>query len=280
MSKLDVTRGTIRKHLAAAKQPAVLCSFGKDSCVLLHFVREQQPEIPVIYFRGFDHPTKHQFADEQIRAQQLNIVEPYPAFRDVIGKGDLVQLVEVYSAGIDLHFPIEAPAGFLPNSQSHCSLQALQRPTDDARWPYDCLFIGHRGDDTDPFWGDIPAAQPSVMRNGCTFAYPLLEWTEADIWEASRKFNIPQNTARYAGDLTANNDYYDLCTNCLKPNGETKSFCPQTGLLINNISEAAGVERQAALWRSRFVNLREDFSNATNRKACESRKLSDDVMVK
>lgn len=257
MEKVSQMRTFIHDVLARAQNPAVLCSFGKDSCTMLHFIREQQPNIPVIYFRAFDHPTKHRFADAQIQSLGLNVVEPLPYFRDVISNGETVQVVEAFAPGVNLHFPIEAESNFLPNALSHCALEKLQVPTSDHAWNYDCLFIGHRGDDTDPFWGEIGADRAQVAHNGVTFVYPLLDWTEADIWEASRQFNVPQNTARYAGEMSANNDYYPLCTNCLKPTGEARSWCPKTGGMIRNVADAAGVVNQASVWKSRFVNLKE-----------------------
>lgn len=255
--KVAQTRLFVRHALAKAQKPAVLCSFGKDSMTVLHFVREQRPDVPVIYFRAFDHPTKHKFADEQIKALNLNIVEPLPYFRDVISNGKSVQLIEAFAPGINFHFPIESEAEYLPDSKSHCAVERLQAPTDPSAWEYDCLFIGHRGDDIDAFWGgEIGAHYERVEFEYVEIVYPLLYWTEADIWEASRELNIPQNEARYSGDLSANNDYYPLCTNCLKPTGEKQSYCPKTGLMINNIAEAAGVEKQREIWQSRFVNIR------------------------
>lgn len=262
MEKIAKIRRDVREMLSSTVKPAVLCSFGKDSCTMLHFVREQMPDIPVVYFRAFDHPTKHQFADQQIKDLGLNIIEPLPYFRDLISNGQTVQLVEVYAPGLNLHFPIESDANYLADRRSHCALEKLQAPTIETAWEFDCLFIGHRGDDTDPFWGEIGAQQPAITVGDCTVVYPLLDWTEADIWQVSKELNIPQNWARYEGEMRANNDYYDLCTNCLKPNGETKSFCPKVGADIDNIAEAAGVVQQSEIWKSRFLNLRSN--HATN----------------
>jgi len=41
---------TISETLSTARNPAVLCSFGSDSTLLLHFARQVRRDIPVYYF--------------------------------------------------------------------------------------------------------------------------------------------------------------------------------------------------------------------------------------
>lgn len=222
---------------------------------MLYFIREVKPDIPVIYFRGFPHPTKHRFADRVIQEWNLNIIEPLPVFRDVISNNAIAQIVEVYRMGIDVHFPLEAPNGYEPDRRSFCAIDKLLAPTAEQDLGFDTVFIGHRGDDIDPFWGEIGADRDMVEVNGVRFAYPLLQWSEKDIWDTSEKLGIPQNTERYSGVMDANNDYYPICTSCVSKDAD-KVWCPKTGQHIRSIAAQVQPAVQAEIWSSRFINLR------------------------
>jgi hypothetical protein len=48
---------------AEAQKPAILCSFGKDSLVIVHLTRELGLKLPIIYHRNHWFPEKNAFAD-------------------------------------------------------------------------------------------------------------------------------------------------------------------------------------------------------------------------
>lgn len=264
------TRERTGEMLREAKQPALLCSFGKDSMVMLALVREQCQDIQVVYFPGFYHPTKHQFAESVIRDWNLNMVEWSPCERDVIGKDGHVELVEIYPVAVKVNtgLPIEAEPMHVPTAASHCAIERLTLPcrseveTPDEQLA-DVLFIGHRGDDIDPTHGAVPLIAPIHREGDLTFAYPLFDWTEKDIWEASKLLGIPQNLMRYReGSMSHNADYFDLCTNCLTPGiKEPMVSCPKGGEVFN-LGRHLDLDARREALRSRFVNISSSLSDS------------------
>lgn len=267
---IEGTRKRIRGMLQDAQHPVLLCSFGKDSMVMLALVHEQRPSIEVVYFPVFSHPTKHQFASTIIQDWKLNMVEWTPCERDVIGKGDHVEIVETYpvAIGVSTALPIEAEDGHVPTPDSHCAIERLVLPcrdgiASDAEQLADALFIGHRGDDVDPTHGAVPLVAPTHRQNNLTFAYPLFDWTEKDIWEASRLLNIPQNLKRYRdASMAYNADYFDLCTQCLTPGiKEPMVPCPKGGEVFN-LGRHLDLDARREALRSRFVNISSSLSDS------------------
>lgn len=258
---LSRARHKIREQLSLALKPAVLWSGGKDSQVLLHLVMGESPDVEVVYFRGYQHATKHEFVDSEVARLGIKLVEPRPFFRDIIGdEGGKVQVIEVFNPLMPLHFPVESHETYAATAASACALEKQFELTADEAWEYDLLFCGQRGDDTCHFWGDAHAATESIEQNGVTIAFPMFDWTEGDVWDYSSEFKVRQNEARYAGDLSANNDYYDICTNCLKANAGPVAWCPKAEKVIPNISAEAEVVARREFWLQSFGNIRSDYA--------------------
>lgn len=255
--KIQTTRNFIAEQLAATDRPALCCSFGKDSMLMLALVREQKPDIPVLYFQTVAHPTKHAFAEKMIAGWNLNVIRPAPSYRDAIDAGDHIEIIEIHEVArrIFLYLPIEAEPGYTPDADCICGLELAAAPTPAVTaLNLTGVFIGHRGDDADSAYGAIPLKDPVHVVNGFRYIYPLKDWTEADIWAASEFLKIPQNHARYGGDMTANNDYYPLCTECLKSEPGSV-FCPKMNLLIPRIGAQLNLGERWKFWRSQFVNI-------------------------
>ena len=51
---VNKTSGFIRWALERVENPYVACSFGKDSSVMLHLIRQHRPDIPVIFVRRIE----------------------------------------------------------------------------------------------------------------------------------------------------------------------------------------------------------------------------------
>jgi len=259
--RLNDAQQLITAALRSARAPLVLWSGGRDSQVLLRLTLGVQPDVPVAYFRGFDHPTKHAFADALIADWKFNLVDVQPGFRDVVAKGDQVELIEVYqlAPNVVIYFPLEAEPGYEPDVNALCAIEKLTAPRQTASRYFDCLFIGHRSDDVDPLHGPIPLADFAVERHGVRFVYPLKDWTEDDVWEASSLLGVPQNVARYFGrDMGANADYWPLCTKCLQPGAGRRVMCPKINDWVYGLGDLLNLEERRANWRQRFVNLEGD----------------------
>ena len=227
--------------------------------VLLALVREQMPHIPVLYFQGFPHPTKHAFVYDIASRWNLNLVEPPPIAVDAVALGEHVSLLRAYELAHKqfLIMPVEAADGFTPDVQSHCALAELVRPPAPvSSLNYDAVFIGHRGDDTDPLYGAVPLKGDTATVCGFQYLYPLKDWTEADIWKASAVLAIPQNLTRYVGrDMSTNNDYYPLCTECLKPTGRATAFCPQLRRDVPNRGNEMNLDGRRRQYIQTVVNI-------------------------
>lgn len=246
----------IREQLTWADRPVVASSFGKDSQVLLWLVRQIDRDIPVVYFEGFPHATKHDFAEDVTRDWDLLLNIPLPVQRDVIVKDNHAEVIELYALAPNrlMYFPIEAEPDYIPDENCNCAVEKLGEPVAQSPLAYDAVFIGHRNDDVDPTFGAVPlkdyvAASPE---GDFRYIYPLRDWIEHDIWTASHIHKIPQNKARYINrDMSQNNDYYPMCSNCLR-NDEAEVFCPRAG--INRTSYKFDPSA-ADEWRRVAVNL-------------------------
>ena len=264
VSKLiDAALLLIAEELKRAGRPLLAWSGGKDSQVLLALMnviaREQGYEFQVAHFRPFDHPSKHLFADLIISMQELKIVEDWkPAFRSAIAKGDHVEIVDSYqfAPGAFLHLPIEAEPDHEPGPGSHCAVEKLNEPTSDEARDFDAVFIGHRSDDVDPAHGPIPLKREVAEAAGVRFVYPLKNWSEGDVWDASRILNVAQNAKRYAEKrMDWNADYYDLCTKCLKKGERDHVICPKTNDWVYRLGNLLDLEQRREALRSQYINL-------------------------
>jgi 3'-phosphoadenosine 5'-phosphosulfate sulfotransferase (PAPS reductase)/FAD synthetase len=254
---LKDTVGIIEDQLSKSERPALACSFGKDSIVMLFLVLQFKPDIPVIYLKGLTHPTKHNFVKRITRELGLNLVIPEPKFKDLLAKGDHVELIEIYelAPGKLLYFPIESEPYYIPNALSHCIVENVMEPTIATPLNFDSLFIGHRGDDTDPTHGDMPLKDYVVDTGGFNVIYPLRDWAEEDIWEFSKDNLIPQNIERYTGDMRSNNDYFTACFECLKPGVSDMVVCPKLGTSIPRVGNNLMLEERREYYNSSFINI-------------------------
>jgi hypothetical protein len=84
---------TITEALAPAQSPAVLCSFGSDSTLLLHFARQVRPDIAVYYFGD----TLPELARQMVLRNDLTIYSYAPADRYLVPVGERVVLVDEYA---------------------------------------------------------------------------------------------------------------------------------------------------------------------------------------
>jgi len=66
----------IKKGLDKMSNPYLACSWGKDSTVLLYFVRQIKPNIPIIYLNsGYSFPDVYEFRDRLLNENDLNYIE-------------------------------------------------------------------------------------------------------------------------------------------------------------------------------------------------------------
>lgn len=253
---INDTRDFIAEQLNTVEKPVVGCSFGKDSMVMLALVREIEPRVPVIYYEPYSIASKSAFAEYVIRLWNLDVYRPKPFYREAIAKDGNVEVVELYQLAPNRfqYYPIEADENYTPDSNCLCALEKIHQPTITPSRSFDCLFIGHRDDDTNPTYGDVPLQDSVVVFDNFRQVYPLKNWRESDVWEATGLLGVPVNTARYVENQAgANNDIYPLCTECLKASDGFVN-CPLSGGQVPALG-GSYLERRREWWHQRFVNL-------------------------
>lgn len=249
----------IAQALDRADNPVVAWSAGKESQLLLALARRIRPNIQALYLRGFEHPTKHDFAARQAAALGLTVISPVPAATDVVAVGDHVELVETYllQEHAVLSFPLEPDPDHVPGPDSFCAVEKINQPVSNHPLGVDCVFLGSRSDDVDPVHGPLALERDTVEANGCLFVFPLRNWTESDVWEASELMGVEQNKARYVEkDMAQNADYWNLCCECLKPGPGGAVVCPKVGDRVFRLGNYLNLEERREARERTFINLK------------------------
>lgn len=250
--KIESTQDFIREMVVRHKAPAVLSSFGKESMVMLHLLREMKLELPVIFHRDPWHPIKNNFADMIIGAWNLVVHDWPPSAMGIKVNGSL-ETVARYQVGPLAYFDI--PKNIVPpvNQESFaCGLVDLMaRPKASFQHPWDVYLIGHKDCDVDPFEGPVPLKTDYVAANGHpALAFPLKTWSDEEVWRYLNTRRVPVQESRYdrynggklrEGHERLSNDYITACVKCIDPREPAKVLCPKTGTEVPNVS--AGIYR-------------------------------------
>ncbi len=267
--KVDLSLELICEHLDRAETPIVMWSGGRDSQVLLWLTRVVDPTLPVFFFREPFQPEKFRFTNEIARVWNLDVRTVTPAAVDLVGQGDFLEILNLIEVAPDTYFylPTGVNDAQAPTADWECGCEILAKPKARTQeWCWDTAFIGQRDDDVDPLQGAAPLPAVSVMLGPVKLVYPLKHWTEADIWEATRQYFIPQNFNRYEPfdefremkDRRANPDYMDICMECLKHGDSETVICPKVGTAVARVGQGVDYEGNAARWRQTFVNIRNE----------------------
>lgn len=245
----------IKDRLDKSKNPAVLCSFGKDSMVLLWLVREITKDLPVVFLKEPFFPRKNRFANEIIDVLNLTVYDYPPVFTGHIQNGDNFEVVNWYNGygGAYLYLPTgtHKPMG---EEKYLCAVKDfIERPKAAGySFPWDTVFVGHKDGDTDPILGTTSLKERTVKIKGMTLALPLKHWTDKDIWDFTIEKEIPFNSDRYEAhgehkDLANkayNNDYYPCCFKCLDNKEPEIVYCPKKKVMVTNNSATAIENRE------------------------------------
>ncbi len=236
-AKLDSAQRVFDAVATQFRAPVVAWSSGKDSMVLLALARQRWPQIPVVFFRQPHMPQKTRWANELAASWNLSVFDWPPAQTGVREGNNRLDLVSRYSVGtmlLDVSLNLYEPA----EGDSLCvffDLIVNRVRTAEVTLPWDVILLGSKASDKDKtvsptgFTTEIsvgPAGSPSV-------AFPLRDWSDEDVWSYSRQHGVPQITARYAGERSANSDDYPACYRCLV-NGADEVDCPRLGVRIKS----------------------------------------------
>jgi hypothetical protein len=222
-----------------------MCSFGKDSMVLLHLVRETLGKsLPVIFYRHPYFPAKWEFADQVIRSWGLVVHDYPPLVAGIKANDEHLELVARYEFGhegaMDLPLNTAPPVS---RRDFICGLNdwVLRPKAGVITFPWGTVFMGHKSSDVDPYEGPVPLKQDSVNIGGVDVVFPLRYWTDKDVWDYLETNHVPYDARRYQeraelADTWLNPDYIHACTKCIDPREKDEVICPKTGKTVPNVS--------------------------------------------
>lgn len=237
--KLAGARLLVRTVMRRALRPAIMSSFGKDSMVLLHLIREEGFRLPVIFHREPFLPHKYAFSRKVIALWNLTVYDFPPLETAVQREGEAWEIVNYYPAGAR---PVMLPTGLVPPGPGEKPLCALHdvylKPTGTFNYPWDVVFVGHKSSDVDPVYGAVPLAADFARNIGsASGAFPLRHFTDADVWAYHERFALPMHLERYEqvdgawrerAEKRHNPDYFPACWACMVPDGGAVP-CPRLG---------------------------------------------------
>lgn len=242
---LDRAREVIRQVIAEHETPIVACSFGKESVLLLSLVREQIPDVPVIWLRENLLRTQREFAERLIVEWGLTVFGFAPTHVYLMPAPDgKLSLISEYGLNGE-HFPVvrDLVAG------DRCLLKFPTASGTATAFPFDSVLIGWKDCDTHPIFGRAPYPPDGTLSCGTRFYAPLRHLSDDQVWQAIRDLDIPYNQAKYdARDDLADPDCVVACARCLEGSGRV--FCPDVGRQIDSYEWDRGSLLQA--FRSRF----------------------------
>jgi len=185
MKKAEIAKMLIRRALRenGPNKCAVACSWGKDSTAVLAMARDIEPHVIVVHSNtGVDHPLTYKYRDRMVKEWSLN-------YHEAKGESTFWEIVELYGMpGIRLVDGERVPK---------CCLLLKDKPGDKL---YDdlgvtCVFTSITSGESRNRWmlsrrcGDYYYAK-SQGRWKC---HPIMDWTEADVWEYIKGNGIPYN---------------------------------------------------------------------------------------
>ena len=156
----------IARHLSTASAPCVTSSFQADCVVLVHMIREVQPDIPVLFL-----DTVHHFAATY-------------AYRD--------ELADRWSLNV-ITLRADAPApGLWQQSTDACCARHKVGPLFAALERYDTWFTGLRREQSRSR-ATLNEVEPFKLPSGKILEKisPLAAWSTRDVWSYAQRHAIP-----------------------------------------------------------------------------------------
>lgn len=230
---LDQARATIAGALKTHHRPAVMASFGKDSMLLLHLVREQMEDVPVVWFGHETLSEQFAFTSRMIVEWDLTLFKLAPAHRYIVqapnGEYSLVREYLMNGEAYPVIFD-------LVHSDTRCLLKLDRQTSHNIEAPFDCVFTGWKASDRHPIFAGAPIPFPpdGAELSGARWYAPLRSLTDQQVWLATKDLSVPYNQAKYdEGQDAADPDSVVGCSRCLTESGRV--FCHDVGREIEAV---------------------------------------------
>lgn len=251
MEQVADTLSFVRKTLGAYRRPALMCSFGKDSMVLLHLLRGDGINLPIVFHRDPWWPKKYAFADRIISEWHLEVHDYAPSAVTLWQGKEIMAFTNHYQIGPTQQSFLQVPKNILPPEAGRkylCGIRdVLNRPTGTYNYPFDLVLIGHKSSDQDQIAGKVPLHVDVKHNEGIApdAAFPLRHWTDDDIWDYTAQHGVPQQEDRYDvanrkewSDKWTNSDYANVCIACCDKRSSAKSVrCPMLDREVVNVAD-------------------------------------------
>lgn len=158
IDNLEYAKEIIKKALKKAKNPAVACSFGQDSMLVLHLVKQFRPNIQVIFCDSkTEYPETYKFIREYTKTHKINLYITKP-------KRNFFWIAKRHGYPLTSRCNmVKYDRKYLPNH--YCCKYLKQRPLKQAykKLKIDYVFDGMRADE-------------SYIRARTLFKYGPIHW--------------------------------------------------------------------------------------------------------
>jgi hypothetical protein len=188
---------TISSILSTAQHPALLCSFGSDSTLLLHFARQVRRNIPV-YFFGDELP---KLARQMVIHDDLTVLSYAPADRYLMPHGEGTALIEEYDFN-GQRVPMVSPV--VSGPRGTCTVESKRPPTSSFYFPHDVVLWGYRATDHHDLLGNV-TFEREIQLGHTRFIAPLYDLTTDQVFNMLDVLELD-----YVSD-----DAAEFCDECL-----------------------------------------------------------------
>jgi len=173
----------IHDALTALKRPYVSFSGGKDSLVILHLIRKESPDIPVLYVdQGMEYPDTYDYVGKIQKEWDLNLTWEYPE----------MNLWELYDKGGFLN-PDKPTDPLIRKRFSNTVFYDPIKHFSD-RINADGFFMGLRADEShDRKLNYLTRGFAYKKADGLTAVQPIADWSVKDVWAYITSNELPYN---------------------------------------------------------------------------------------
>jgi 3'-phosphoadenosine 5'-phosphosulfate sulfotransferase (PAPS reductase)/FAD synthetase len=165
---------SIQQVLAGAQSPAILCSFGTDSALLLHYARQVKRDISTYYF-GDELPA---FAAHMVINDDLTVHSFAPVDRYLVPDGDKLSMIDEYSFN-----GVRVPMISTVKPGENCRHGNYSSFSNNFYFAHDVMLWGYRYEDEISLLSNIKFEREIQLGHTRLIA-PLYDLSTDQVWNA------------------------------------------------------------------------------------------------